>query len=315
MPAVTVVMPAYNVGPYIGAAIESACAQTFRDFEVIVVDDGATDASRAIALSWAARDSRVRVVHQPNGGISAARNHALRLGAGSFFALLDSDDIWDPEYLSSQMAIFDARPDVDVVTGNAFFLGSRLDGQHARPWPDHRPAPDLATIISDEESVFIMSVFRRKVYETIGGFDERLRTNEDYDYWLRAAAAGFRFARNDRPLGHYRRREDSLSAGEVRMLQGILTVYRNFRPQLADRPAELALVDAQIARFDTERLAAQARQALEAGDYPGARASLTALHARRGGAALAVARLMARWTPALLSKAYHIRRARQEAQI
>lgn len=315
MPAVSIIMPAYNVAPYIGAALESVCAQTFPDFELLVVDDGATDDTPAIAASWAARDSRVRLLRQPNGGISTARNHALRLSSGAVLALLDSDDMWAPEYLASQMAIFDAHPEVDVVSGNAFFLGSRLDGQPARPWPDHRPAPDLASIIADEESVFIMSMFRRRVYETIGGFDETLRTNEDYHYWIRAAAAGFRFARNDRPLGHYRRRDDSLSASDVRMLQGILTVYRKLRPLLTPHHAELALLDAQIARFETERLAALARQALETGDYAAASASLDALHARRGGAALGVARLMARWTPFLLSKAYHVRRARQEAQI
>ena len=82
-------------------------------------------------------------------------------------------------------------------------------------------------------AIFIMSVFRRRVYEAIGGFDEALRSNEDYDYWLRAALAGFRFWRNDRPLGHYRRRDDSVSASDVNMLAGILRVYAKLRPQLA----------------------------------------------------------------------------------
>jgi hypothetical protein len=135
------------------------------------------------------------------------------------------------------MAILAERPDVDVVTGNAWYLGSRLDGQLARPCPDPRPAPDLAHIIADETAIFIMTVFRRRVVDAIGGFDESFRTNEDYDYWLRAAAAGFRFARNDRPLGRYRRRDDSLSASEVRMLQGILHVYRKIRALVAGRPA------------------------------------------------------------------------------
>jgi glycosyltransferase involved in cell wall biosynthesis len=314
MPAVSVIMPAYNVAPYIGAAIESVCGQTFTDLELIVLDDGATDETPAIAASWAARDNRVRVVRQPNAGISAARNHALRLASGSYMALLDSDDLWAPDYLESQLAVLEARPDVDIVTGNAFFLGSRLDGQPARPWPDARPQPDLRTILADETAVFIMSVFRRRVYDTIGGFDQSLRTNEDYDYWLRAAAAGFRFARHDRPLGHYRRRDDSLSASEVRMLRGILTVYRKLRPQIEDRPADLAILDAQIARFDRERLAAEARQALEMRDYEAVSASLAALHEQRGGAALGVARLVARWTPSLLARAYQLRRARQEAR-
>ena len=314
MPFVSVVMPSYNVAPYISAAIESVCAQTFRDFELLIVDDGSSDQSGAIAETWAARDSRVKVFHQENAGVSTARNHALRVSTGELIALLDSDDIWAPTFLETQLAILAERPDVDIVTGNAYFIGSRLDGQLARPFPDPRLGPDLATIIADDQAVFIMSVFRRKVYETIGGFDGALRTNEDYDYWLRAAAAGFTFLRNSQPLGQYRRRDDSLSANGIRMLRGILEVYRKLRPQVLDNPVPLAILDAQIAHFESERIAAEARNAIAAGDHRAASEYLAALHTRRGGAGLAVARVLVRWAPGLLTRVYHLRRARQEAQ-
>jgi len=306
-------MPAYNVAPYIGAAIGSVLDQTFTDLELLVVDDGSTDGTFEIASACAARDPRIRVLHKPNGGISSARNCGLRVATGAVIALLDSDDLWSPAYLATQMRIVERRPEIDVVTGNAWFLGGPLTGRPARPVPDPRPAPDLSRIIADETAVFIMSIFRRHVYETIGGFDESLRTNEDYDFWLRAAAAGFRFYRNDEPLGQYRRRDDSLSASELRMLRGILHVYQKLRPQLLDRPAELAILDSQVARFGTECLAAEARQALETGDFAAAGDHLTALHDRHGGAVLGVACLMARWAPALLSKAYRIRRRRAAA--
>ncbi len=310
MPAVSVIMPAYNVAPYIGEAIRSVLAQTFTDLELLVVDDGATDGSAAIAEAWAARDSRVRVVRQANAGISAARNHGLRLSRGRYLAILDSDDGWDPQFLEAQLAILDARPDVDIVSGNACFLGSSLDGRPARPWPDVRPMPTLAEMLRDETAIFIMSVFRRRVYDAIGGFDEALRTNEDYDFWLRAACAGFTFQRNDRPLGFYRRRDDSLSASELRMLPGILEVYRKIHPAFADRPHELAIVDAQIARFETECMAADARGAIETGDFASASRHLAALHRHRGGAALRVASLMSRWTPTIFSGLYGVRRVR-----
>ena len=199
---------------------------------------------------------------------------------------------------------------MDIVTGNAWFLGSGLHGRPARPWPDPRPAPKLADILADETAVFIMSVFRRRVYESIGPFDESLRTNEDYDFWLRAACAGFVFYRNDQPLGYYRRRDNSLSADELRMLPGILQVFRKLRPHLLNRPHELAILDAQIARFETEHVAAEARGAIAAGDFAAARRHLAALHGRRGGTVLRVAKVMARWTPALLSTVYNVRRAR-----
>jgi glycosyltransferase involved in cell wall biosynthesis len=229
-------MPAYNVAPYIGAAIESVLNQTYDDLELLIVDDGATDGSDVIANQYAARDPRVRVIRQPNAGISAARNHALRVASSPVIAILDSDDAWKPAYLQKQMAILTDHPEVDIVTGNAWFLGSSLHGSPARPWPDSRPAPTLADILADETAVFIMSIFRRRVYESIGPFDESLRTNEDYDFWLRAACGGFVFYRNDQPLGYYRRRDNSLSADELRMLPGILQVFRKLRPQLLKRP-------------------------------------------------------------------------------
>lgn len=304
MPAVSVLMPAYNVEPYVREAIRSALAQTFTDFELIVVDDGSTDATAAIAKSLAREDPRVRLVQQSNRGLAGARNAALRVSRGEFLALLDSDDLWEPEFLAEQMAILGARPDVDIVTGNGWCLGGTQHGILARPCPDPRPEPDLAAIIGDERAVFIMSVFRRAVYETIGPFDELMRTNEDYDFWLRAAVEGFRFARNDRPLGHYRIRNDSLSANDLRMLRGILQVYTKLRPVIAGRPYEMAILERQIQRFETEWLAAEARLALEIADFEAAREHLSALHARRGGGKLALARLLARWAPNLLARVY-----------
>jgi glycosyltransferase involved in cell wall biosynthesis len=306
-------MPAYNVEPYVGDAIRSALAQTFTDLEVVVVDDGSTDGTAAVVARLAAIDPRVRLVRQANRGLAGARNTALRMGRGDVFALLDSDDLWEPDFLGEQMAILQARPEIDIVTGNGWMMGGVQDGELARPCPDARPDPELAAILGDELSVFIMSAFRRRVYEIVGCFDEALRTNEDYDFWLRAAISGCRFLRNDRPLGHYRIRSDSLSANEMRMLRGILLVYAKIRPLIAARPRELVVLDAQTERFHTEWLAAEARLALESSDFRAARQHLDALHARRGGATIVFARLLARLAPRMLARVYGLRRARTAA--
>ena len=311
MAEVSVIMPAYNVASYVGASIESVLAQTFGDWEILVVDDGSTDGSRAIAQAFASREPRIRVLTRPNGGISAARNLALRAARGTFIALLDGDDLWTPEYLETQLGIFAADPTIDIVTGNAWFLGGPQDGQPARPWPDSRPHPALREILADETAVFIMTIMRRRVWETIGAFDEALRTNEDYDFWLRAALAGLKFHRNDRPLGYYRRRDDSLSANDVRMLTGVLLVYDKIRPALAGRPDELRVVEAQVARFERERLAAEARAAIHAGRVAAAADYLSDLYALDGRIRVKLASLLARWAPGVFSRAYQIRRERQ----
>ena len=314
MPAVSVIMAAYNVEPYLAAAMQSVLRQTFRDFELIVIDDGSKDATHEIAQRIAAGDSRVKLLHKTNGGISSARNHALRECSGELIAFIDSDDMWDPAFLQAQVDVLTNHPEIDIVSGNGWVLGGPQSGRPARPVPDRRPEPSLLSIIEDENAVFIMTVFRRRVYETIGGFDEAIRTNEDYDFWLRAAAANFRFARNDRPLAHYRQRADSLSAAQGQMIRGILLVYNKLRAQLHDRPEMVAAIDLQIARFERELLAAEAKEALLARNSAATGSSLAALHAAEGGVTLGVARFMARWTPGLLWKAYQLRRNRQATQ-
>ena len=311
VPLVSVIMPAYNVEPYIGAAIESALEQTFDDYEILIVDDGSTDRTASIAAAYGARSERIRLITQANRGLSAARNAALRAARGAFLALLDGDDIWDPGFLEQQMAVFRAAAGSIHRDRQRICLGSWRDGQPAQPYPDVRPEPTLLTVLEDEQAIFVMSVFRRSVYEGIGGFDEALRTNEDYDYWIRAAAAGFVFARNDQPLGRYRRRNDSLSASDVRMVSGILKVFAKNRPLFGGRPAELAVIDRQVHRFEVALLGAQARAAIEQSDFETAATNLDALHARRPGALLAMARLMAHWSPVLLSRAYGFRRTRR----
>ena len=110
MPTVSVIMPAYNVERYLNEAIDSVLAQTYTDFELVIVDDGSTDGSRAMAERYRARHpDRVVVVSQENRGLAGARNAALRVASGQVFALLDSDDGWAPTFLEAQMRLLDAH--------------------------------------------------------------------------------------------------------------------------------------------------------------------------------------------------------------
>lgn len=306
-PLVSVIMPAYNVATFLDAAAQSALRQTYANLELLIIDDGSVDRTHQVALNVQRRDpNRVRVIRQGNTGLAGARNTGLRAARGEFFALLDSDDLWESGFLEHQMATFRTRPSVDLVTGNGRFLGGSRHGSTVRPWPDPRPPLTLATIITDEEAVFVMTVFTRRVFETIGGFDESLRTNEDFDYWLRAALAGFRFARNAEPLAWYRRRDDSLSADAPRMLRGALRVCIKTRPLIGDRP-ERALLDRQIAFYEAELDAALAREALAAGDGSGAARALASLNARRPAIRTAFAAVMARRAAPLLAALYRLR--------
>ena len=123
MPRVSVVIPLYQTQDYIGAALSSVLAQTFTDFEVIVVDDGSRDGGPEIVRSRA--DPRVRVITQENRGLAGARNTGIRQAHGDLIALLDADDLWDPRKIELHVAQLDADPALDVS-----FSASRLIDEH-----------------------------------------------------------------------------------------------------------------------------------------------------------------------------------------
>jgi GT2 family glycosyltransferase len=309
VPRVTIVTPAYNAQRSLAATLESALRQTVRDFELIVVDDGSTDGTLGVAESYAARDPRVRVIRQPNGGSAVARNTAIRAARGEFFALLDSDDLWMPDFLASQLAILTEHPDIDIVSANAINLGGELDGTPLKPVSDGWAPISLLDLIEVEDSVCIMTVFRRKVVDCTGGFDPSVLDNEDYDLWLRAACAGCAIVFNARPSGYYRRDNSSKSANEVRMLAGIVGVLKNARTLCSGRPKEVAAINGQIARFERRRLLVAGRTALCRRDFAEAADMFRQLDAPDAGSRdRAIARIGKR-LPRVVLWAYFARRA------
>lgn len=313
MPAVSVITPAFNAAAFIAHTINSVRAQTMEDWELVIVDDGSTDDTVAIVESYGERDGRIRLLHQSNAGPSAARNRAMRNAHGAFFAFLDSDDTWEPEYLASQLAIFAAYPGTSLVTGVARFRGGPRDGVAMRPFSPGYPVLTLRDIIADDTAVFIMTIFRREVFEKIGGLDERQWRSEDYDFWMRAAAAGFVFRRNTRPLGHYRVREGSLSKSTVDMLHGLLESYDKARPMCPPGSPERAALEAQVTRFERELMLAEAKLALERHAYADAARQLRELRRNGGGTLVGIIAWLAEHAPRAASLAYRMRGLRTYA--
>jgi hypothetical protein len=300
-------MPAYNAERYLHTAVGSVLRQTFGDLELLIIDDGSMDGTLAAAKRHAEMDSRVVVLTQPNAGPGPARTAAFRAASGRYFALLDSDDEWDDTFLAAQIAQLQARPDVDVVIGNARNRGGPHDGLPARPVRGAGVPMTLAQILADETVLFIMAVCRREVVEAVGGFDPQFLTNEEYEMWIRAALAGFTFTRDPAPLGWYTCRPGSLSADEPRMLKGILRVLAKTRPLLAAQSPEQTILDRQVARFEVELAAAEAKTCLRRGDYEQAAVHLAALHARRGGWLLGAAARLVHLAPHAAGAAFRMR--------
>jgi glycosyltransferase involved in cell wall biosynthesis len=192
-PDVTIVIPAYNADRTIGAALQSVFAQTFTDYEIIVVDDGSTDET---ALQLQPLADRVTYVYRPNGGPGAARNEALRRAKGRLVAFLDADDVWLPRKLERQVAYFRAFPETGLLHSAALVSHSptqtaleTLDtlppGEAGTP-----PSPIFCELFHGEVDINTLTVMApRAVLLDCGGFDERRELHvEDWDLWLRIAA-------------------------------------------------------------------------------------------------------------------------------
>ena len=112
---VSIIMPVYNSEKYVSDAIESVCNQSYKNWELLIVNDGSTDQSSKIADDYAKKDSRIKVFHRNNEGVSMARNYALDKCNGNYITFIDSDDVYHPERLKKMMQIFVQNPDCDIV--------------------------------------------------------------------------------------------------------------------------------------------------------------------------------------------------------
>jgi len=183
-PRVSVIIPTYNRGWTIERTVDSVLAQTFRDFELIVVDDGSQDDTADILAGYG---TDIRVIRQPNAGVSAARNTGIRAAGGEFIAFLDSDDYWLPEKLHVQIAYLDAHPAAVICQTEEIWIrnGKRVNPKKVHKKPSGRIfRASLALCLVSPSAVML----RRELFDEIGGFDETLPACEDYDIWLRISA-------------------------------------------------------------------------------------------------------------------------------
>jgi glycosyltransferase involved in cell wall biosynthesis len=208
------VIPAYNAEAYIVACLSSLQAQTLKHWEALVVDDGSTDGTASIVESLLQQDPRIRLLRQPNAGVSAARNLAIRCASAERLAFLDADDLWSPEFLETLLALLD-RENVDV----AYCRVQHIDASGALLpdpgwWRAYGRLESREFFVHQYRDLFLTPssvVLRASALQRHGGFDEKLRAAEDGELWLRLAEGGCTFFSCPQALCFYRKHPSSLS--------------------------------------------------------------------------------------------------------
>ncbi len=231
-PRVSVVMPAFDAAWSIGAAASGVLWQTYRDLELVVVDDGSTDGTADIV---GALEGPVKVVRQENAGVAAARNRGIEAAEGELITFCDADDLWFGEHLAALLDVWDRHG--GIATSNCYWLfpggihPSRMRYKGRFPEPSRQ-----RRAILEQNFVSTMSIFPRALVDEIGPFDEERRRAEDWDFWLRAIYAGHRVSLQREPLALYRWGDAGLSSGWREMDADIEAIFDGLeeRVELAD---------------------------------------------------------------------------------
>jgi glycosyltransferase involved in cell wall biosynthesis len=241
-PRVSVIVPAYNAAVYLPHAIDSVLAQTFVDWEIVVVDDGSTDHTQSVVESYRpALAAKLQYIHQSNHGLPAARNTGIKAARGEFIALLDADDVWLPQRLERGVQVLDSDPEIGLVHARVARIDTKgmVIGQlKVDPkYMSGRIAHDI--YIRRAHIVCPTVMFRRRCLDKGGWFDESMRATEDRDLWFRIALH-FKIEYIDEILAYYRLSPSSMTSDLDRLLGGQLYfVSKHYRSGCATRMEQL----------------------------------------------------------------------------
>lgn len=265
--AVSVVIP-FHHSRYLRAAVESVQAQTFGDYEIIVVDDGSPD--RPDVEGWLGADrDRLQYVRQENRGPAAARNAGIRAARGRVVAFLDSDDTWEATYLEEQLSALERGPGFDLIYCNALMMGQ--SEAERRRLMESTPPRDLATctnLLREKYTIFLSGVVAtREAIREAGLFDERFVHGEDFDLWIRMLKRGARMGFQPRVLLNRRLHPDSLSSDSLTHSEKALLVLEKIEARTDLTPDERAAVEWRIRSLHAEAGLERAKRAVASGDF------------------------------------------------
>jgi glycosyltransferase involved in cell wall biosynthesis len=304
---VTVVVPSYNMTNFIPQALESVLAQTYRNFEIIVVNDGCPDTERleAVLKPFA---SAIRYLRQENQGVGAARNTAIRVSQAAYIALLDADDIWEPHYLERQVGFLEMHPEFEMVYPDAVLFGDSPSA--GRRYMDISPSTGDVTIeslLSGSCNVFISVLARKRALVNAGLFDPALRAAEDFQMWLRILLSGGRIGYQREPLVRRRVHAESLSADRIVQTRRAAFALSRLLPDPRLSVRQAALVRSMMDRLMATAEIREGKRALAARRPDEAMQRFVSANALVRSAKLSLVIFALRVAPSLMHRFYQLR--------
>jgi glycosyltransferase involved in cell wall biosynthesis len=256
-PAFTVALAAYNEEDWVSSAIRSVLAQTREDFELVVVDDGSSDATVEVVRGFQT-DPRMRLISQENKGLAGALNTAVAAGTAPYVSLIDADDLWMPTYLEDIGRALDDDPGAGFAYTDAWrydhptnrFWRVSANTHMGAPDPPPKDADEFLRLLIEANFVFGLATMRRSALDQVGGFNESLGACEDYEVWIRLLAHGYRAAYAPGRLAVVFNRVGSMSDDERSMFSYVREVCRIAAEDLDTSEEVKALARRRIARMD-----------------------------------------------------------------
>ena len=240
-PQVSVIIPAYNGDRYITEAVESVLAQSYANFEVIVVDDGSSDGTQEVLQPYL---SRIRYLSQPNQGVAAARNRGIEAASGELIALLDQDDCFLPDKLAATVAVFEANPTVALVNSGWRLIEAEGNSiSEIKPWSD-LPQLTLETWLTRTPILPSAMMFRREAWQTVGGFDSRFNGVDDVEFVWRLALAGYEAMWLRQITVNYRQHSQTVSEQKAVKRANLFIAAQNHFFSLPNLPKEVRQLEA-----------------------------------------------------------------------
>ncbi len=217
---VSVIIPTYNRAHLIGRAIESVLNQTFHDFELIVIDDGSIDDTYEVIKEFQKKDNRIIYLkHDKNKGASAARNSGINVSRGEYISFVDSDDEWLPEKLEIETKILDHDKNLIICSTGYKFINEKNGETIGTSKIQKKIVSGEIILRAICNTTINFTVVRKKAIE-IGGFDEKLPSREDWDFWIRITSLGKGYQDSLNLVNNYTMRNDHVSSGISNKLNG-----------------------------------------------------------------------------------------------